>query len=95
MPQDAIGGIVVLAALALGFALGRASGRNAVRRDALSGVPGPLPPPPGRPSPELVARVQAELAAGNLIAAIKLMREGGGMGLKDAKEAVERMKGER
>lgn len=91
MPQDAAGWIVVLAALALGFALGRASGRSAAARDALAGAP----QSPAKPSPELVAQVQAELAAGNFIAAIKLMREGTGMGLKDAKEAVERMAGQR
>jgi ribosomal protein L7/L12 len=38
-------------------------------------------------SPEL----RAELAAGNKIAAIKLLREATGLGLKEAKDAVERM----
>ena len=93
MPQDTAGWIVVLAALALGFVIGRASGRGAARRDELAGAPPPLPQPLARPSPELVAQVEAQIAGGNLIAAIKLMREGTGLGLKEAKEAVDRMAG--
>jgi ribosomal protein L7/L12 len=93
MPQDIAGWIVVLAALALGYVIGRASGRSAANRDRLAGVPPPLPQPPARPSPELIARVEAELANGHLITAVKLLREGTGMGLKEAKEAVERMTG--
>lgn len=91
MPQDATGWIVVLAALALGYALGRASGRGAAQRDGLMAAP---PPPTGsKPSPEALARVQAALAAGNKIGAVKLLREATGMGLKESKDAVERMPG--
>jgi ribosomal protein L7/L12 len=89
MPQDAIGWIVVLAALALGFVLGRASGRGAAERDRLMAAPPAQAS--AKPSPETIAAVEAELAAGNFIAAIKLMREATGMDLKASKEAVERM----
>jgi ribosomal protein L7/L12 len=95
MPQDMAGWIVVLAALALGYALGRAAGRNAERRDALAAAPATLARTAPAPSPEVLARVQAALAAGKTIEAIKLMREGTGLDLKAAKEAVERIAGGR
>lgn len=41
--------------------------------------------------PATRARIEGELAGGNKIAAIRLMREATGMGLKDSKEAVEAM----
>lgn len=90
MPQDTAGWIALLFALALGYAVGRAAGRNAERRDALAGAAAPPPPP----SPELLAQVRAALAAGETIAAIRLLREGTGMELKAAKQAVERLKRE-
>jgi ribosomal protein L7/L12 len=37
--------------------------------------------------------VEAALAQGNKIAAIKLLREATGLGLKESKDAVERMGG--
>jgi ribosomal protein L7/L12 len=91
MPQDATGWFVVLAALALGYVLGRASGRGAAQRDGLMAAPKPASGT--KPSPEALAAVQAALAAGNKIAAIKLLREASGLGLKEAKDAVERMPG--
>jgi large subunit ribosomal protein L7/L12 len=93
MPQDATGWIVVLVALALGFALGRRSASAAAPRDRLMGAPPPLTQVGTKPSPEALAAVRAALAAGNRIEAIKLLREATGMGLKASKEAVERMAG--
>lgn len=95
MPQDLNGWIVVLAALALGYAIGRASGRNAARRDALLGLPGTMPQPPVQASLETLAQVQAALTEGRTLEAIKLMREGTGLGLKEAKDAVEQLAGPR
>lgn len=107
MPQGLTGWIVLIAALGLGFALGRISGRGAERRDTLMGLPAQSvnrpfqaePPPPHQPapqpSPEALAAVRAELAAGNKIMAIKLYREATGWGLAEAKDAVERMEAER
>jgi hypothetical protein len=43
------------------------------------------------PSPELQAQARALLADGNKIEAIKLVREATGMGLKEAKDLVERL----
>lgn len=106
MPQDITGWMIVIAVLALGFALGRWSGRSAERRDTLMGLPqdmaqSSLRAEPGgaaqaltRPSIEAIEAVQAALAAGNKIEAIKLLREATGLGLAEAKDAVERMAGE-
>ncbi|MDG2002046.1 MAG: ribosomal protein L7/L12 [Novosphingobium sp.] len=81
----------------LGFIFGKRTGGG---RD-LSGPP-PMseepPPPLSAPEPEasgggfdsgVRALIEAELTAGHKIEAIKLLREATGMGLKDAKEAVE------
>lgn len=54
----------------------------------------PLPPPPGAHDPAAVAAdplLRDFLNAGNLIAAIKRYRELTGLGLKESKEAVERL----
>jgi hypothetical protein len=58
--------------------------------------PGSMPPPPPATtgqtlSPGSLLKVGAALAAGNKIEAIKLLREASGLGLKEAKDAVERM----
>jgi large subunit ribosomal protein L7/L12 len=67
----------------IGVRVGRAS-----RDDTeLSGPPAKPVPLPG----DMRAAVEAELAAGRKIEAIKLLREATGLGLKDAKEAVEAM----
>lgn len=86
-----------LVVLAVGYILGR-RGR---REGDLSGPPamGAVRPsiapslrpaaPGGELDPSTRALIEAELAAGRKIEAIKLLREATGMGLKDAKEAVE------
>jgi hypothetical protein len=43
-------------------------------------------------SSEAVGRVEAALAKGNKIEAIKIYREATGLGLKESKEAIERAK---
>jgi hypothetical protein len=103
MPQDVTGWIIVIAALALGFALGRLSGHGGGRRDDLMGLPrqqanSPFQAAPrmvtqtaAQPSADALKAVRAELAAGNKIAAIKLLREATGLGLKEAKDVVDRM----
>jgi hypothetical protein len=103
MPQNLTAWIVVIVALALGFVLGRLSGRGGERRDDLMGLPrqqanSPFQSAPrmvtqtaAQPSAEALKAVRAELAAGNTIAAIKLLREATGLGLREAKDAVERM----
>lgn len=57
-------------------------------RAALAGLPSR---PELRTDTVNLDRVQQEIAAGRLINAIKLYREATGVGLKEAKEAVERM----
>ncbi len=55
---------------------------------------GPVPAPAGAPDPAAVATdplLRDFLNAGNLIAAIKRYRELTGLGLKESKEAVERL----
>lgn len=103
MPQDVTGWMIVIAALALGFALGRIRGGGGERRDVLIGLPrqtanSPFQSAPrmvtqtaAQPSTEALKAVRAELAAGNQIAAIKLLREATGLGLKEAKDEVDRM----
>jgi ribosomal protein L7/L12 len=86
MPQDPFVWFLLGLALWLGFVIGRATGAGRAGRDRLAGPP-QLPP---NVSPEAMARIRAELAAGNTITAIKLMRDATpGMGLKEAKDAVE------
>jgi hypothetical protein len=58
--------------------------------------PGSMPPPAPATagqtlSPDSLLKVGAALASGNKIEAIKLLREASGLGLKEAKDAVERM----
>jgi hypothetical protein len=63
-------------------------------------MPAPMPPPRAWPAgaapigdlaAELDGAVRAQLTAGNKIEAIKLVRAATGMGLREAKEMVERM----
>lgn len=93
-------------AIAAGVLIGFAMRRRDPRQD-LSGTPPPQPPPPplapfrpaalpqdGPPlTPEQAMAIEAALAQGNKIAAIKLLREATGLGLKESKDAVERMGG--
>jgi large subunit ribosomal protein L7/L12 len=97
-----IGGLLVylvpllLLVLAVGFLLGR-RGRDS--RD-LSGPPTLEAPPPASPAPSPAGRatildpamrmqIESALKANQKIEAIRLLREATGMGLKEAKEAVE------
>jgi ribosomal protein L7/L12 len=89
MPEDLTGWMALLVALALGYAMGRAGGRRAAERERLLDTPAPRIQPP----PKALAAIKAELAAGNKIEAIRLMREATGMDLKASKEAVEAMEG--
>lgn len=74
------------------FWLGR---RSAGPRDRdLSGPPPSFATPrsaaaPVALSPEALSAIRGELARGNKISAIKLMREATGMGLAESKQAVE------
>jgi hypothetical protein len=81
MPEGASYLLVFLAGLVVGRALGRRSS-DAPR----------TPPLPPRPLPaEIDSRIRALLAERKKIEAIKLYRESMGVGLKEAKEAVETM----
>ena len=89
----------VIAALfvwsALVFWLGRRSAARGARD--LSGPPAGLgvtarPAAPAAPAdlpPDKLAEIRSELSRGNKINAIKLMREAAGIGLAEAKTAVE------
>ncbi len=61
--------------------------------ERLGGMPPSSSTPVERPElpPEALAEVRAALAAGNKIEAIKLYREHTGLGLKEAKDAVDAM----
>ena len=90
---------LVLVVLAIGFVMGR---RSRDGRD-LSGPPGIQMPEPHRHmtresgssmqakelNPETRMLIEAALNANQKIEAIKLLREATGMGLKEAKEAIE------
>lgn len=90
-----------------GLVAGRVWGRASARREGnmLSTRPAaaPLPPrgaayaPPDalldEPDASLEEEVRRLVAAGSLINAIKLYRERTGCGLKEAKDAVERIRG--
>lgn len=90
---------VLLAGAALVFWLGRMSAGRA--RD-LSAPPTGLGAPtrpaavvraPSDLPPERLAEIRGELARGNKISAIKLMRDATGLGLAEAKQAVESLEG--
>lgn len=88
-------GVAVLGALLLvflGFAFGYTKGRRHMRsvRESLDAAPSRSVAPP-RLSPDVEARLRDALARRNKIEAIKLLREETGLGLKEAKEYVERM----
>lgn len=91
--------LVAFGALILGYFIGRkgSGGGNVVQ--VPSGPPpasSQLPQRPGRTSApgygagtDWEAAARAELAAGNKIMAIKLVRDATGLGLKEAKDLVE------
>lgn len=93
--------IGALALLAIGYALGRMTTTAGDDRGRLDQLPAALaqtaraaPAPtaqPGTLSPEALTRIQDALRAGNKIQAIKIMREATGLGLAEAKDAVEAM----
>lgn len=79
--------LVAVGALVAGFLAGRASAGGNVNR-----VPsGPPKHEHVRVSsrPEWETEAREQMAAGNKIMAIKIAREGTGLGLKDAKDLVE------
>ena len=83
-----------------GGAAARASGNmlSAPQANALSPRPNPLATPGNAvthapPDADFEEEVRRLAAAGNLINAIKLYRERTGCSLKDAKDAVERIRG--
>ncbi len=92
-----------LVAFLLGLLLGRVWGGAAARKGGnmistrRASTPRPLASAPSRPGAPPDAAFEAEVrrlvAAGNIINAIKLYRERTGCGLKEAKDAVERICG--
>ncbi|MCW1431523.1 ribosomal protein L7/L12 [Novosphingobium sp. JCM 18896] len=92
---------VLLAAAAFVFWLGRLSAGRA--RDLSAPPAGLGTATPARPvatarapsdlAPDKLAEIRGELARGNKINAIKLMREATGLGLAEAKQAVESLEG--
>ena len=71
-------------AFVLGFFVGRAGGRGTVLEVR---APVVVAAPPD--DPDFLAHVQQRLRAGQMIEAIKVYRERTGVGLKEAKDAVE------
>ena len=75
------------------YRIGVWHGRRSAGRDALSGIrpsPGPASMQKiSRLAPETRAAIEEALAAGNKIAAIRILREATGMGLKESKKAIE------
>lgn len=71
---------LVSAALVIGFCIGR-------RTAAATTPPAPVPPPPA----DKLQEIRQVLAGGKKIQAIKMYREHTGAGLKEAKDAVERL----
>ena len=88
--------VAFLAGLIVGRVWGGAAARG--RGNMLAPRPAFTPPPAGYASnapadATLEEEVRRLAAAGNLIHAIKLYRERTGCGLKEAKDAVERIRG--
>lgn len=89
---------LLIAGFAFGYGKGRARSRDGLDRGRLDRPPptmpvspAPLPQGPATLSPEARARIHDALRGGNKIHAIKMMREETGMGLAEAKTAVEAM----
>ncbi len=94
-------GIAIAAGVLIGFAL-----RRGTPRQDLSGTPqmpspkpathtfaAALPPLDPAIDPAVSEAIAQALAQGHKIEAIKLLREATGLGLKESKDAVERMAG--
>lgn len=89
---------LLIAGFAFGYGKGKARNREGLDRGRLDRppptmpvTPAPVPPGPSTLSPEALNRIHEALRAGNKIHAIKMMREATGMGLAEAKTAVEAM----
>lgn len=78
----------LIAALALGFVLGRISGGDAAPETPIEELERDIE----GLSDEARLSIRADLGANRKIAAIKTFREATGRGLKDSRRAVERMK---
>ncbi|HVF42607.1 MAG TPA: hypothetical protein VM936_06335 [Pyrinomonadaceae bacterium] len=95
--------VVFFAGLIAGRVWGRASARREGNMLSTRPAAAPVPAwaasrvspgaPPEEPGAPLEEEVRRLVAAGNLINAIKLYRERTGCSLKDAKDAVERIRG--
>jgi hypothetical protein len=78
--------------LLVGYLWGRSKARRpADDRARLDRPPPALPPGPAELTPDARARIEEALRYGRKIEAIKIMREETGMGLAEAKDAVEAM----
>jgi ribosomal protein L7/L12 len=73
---------IVAAAFVVGLWIGRSTGA-----DQAPAAPPPLPPPPAA----ALAEIKRTLDGGDKIEAIKMYRKETGAGLKEAKDAVERL----
>jgi ribosomal protein L7/L12 len=82
-------------AFAVGFAVGRATASGITVRDPVSDALAQLPPGPALDDEAFAAQLLVHLAAGQKIEAIRLYRERTGLGLKEAKDAVEALERER
>jgi large subunit ribosomal protein L7/L12 len=76
-------------AFAIGFVVGRATASGTAVRDPASHALAHLPSRPALDDQAFAAHLLVLLAAGQKIEAIKLYREHTGVGLKEAKDAVE------
>jgi large subunit ribosomal protein L7/L12 len=75
---------IVAAAFVVGLWIGRSTGAD---QAPVAPPPPPLPPPPGA----ALAEIKRILDRGDKIEAIKMYRKETGAGLKEAKDAVERL----
>ena len=76
-------------AFAIGFIAGRATASGITVRDPASDALAHLPPGPALDDEAFAAQLLVLLAAGQKIEAIRLYRERTGVGLKDAKDAID------
>jgi ribosomal protein L7/L12 len=81
--------LLLAVAFAIGFVVGRATASGVTVRDPASDALAHLPPGPALDDEAFAAHLLVLLAAGQKIEAIKLYRERTGVGLKEAKDAVD------